>query len=278
MSSTVKSAERALDVLTFLSTRAAPVPAMVVARECGIPKSSAYHLLNAMRARNFVLYHEEGTWGLGGGALELSSTAMQTKPLERISRPVLRSLALSMRQRAHVAVLLGGEVLYVAKEPTGAVGAQMDPAVGVHLPAHLTAVGTAMLMCLPGRQVRALYPHGRRLPQLTSRGPADLTELGMVLNRWRERGYAVEHGQVFEGMSCVAAPVRDHTGAATAAIGVTVVSEHHTQQSLERLGVQLRAAAQQLARARGYRPSALAPQAGTAQPPASTVPARRYGS
>jgi DNA-binding IclR family transcriptional regulator len=251
---------------------------MVVARECGIPKSSAYHLLNAMRARNFVLYHEEGTWGLGGSALDLSSTAMQTKPLERISRPILRSLALSLRQRAHVAVLVGTEVLYVAKEPTGAVGAHMDPGVGVQLPAHLTATGTAMLMCLPGRQVRALYPHGRQLSRLTSRGPADLTELGMVLNRWRERGYAVEHGQVFEGMSCVAAPVRDHTGAATAAIGVTVVSEHHTQQSLEHLGVQLRAAAKQLARARGYRPSAVAPRPSAAEAPANSAPVRRYGT
>lgn len=273
MSSTVKSAERALDVLTFLSTRAAPVPAMVVARECHIPKSSAYHLLNAMRARNFVLHHEDGTWGLGGGALDLSSTAMQTEPLERLSRPVLRGLALAEQQRAHVAVLLGTDVLYVAKEPNSAVGVRMDPAVGVHLPAHLTAVGTAMLMTLPGPRVRALYPHGRRLPHLTGRGPADLTELGVVLNRWRDRGYAMEHGQAFEGMSSVAAPVRDHTGAATAAIGVTVVSGHHTQQSLEQLGSRLRGAAHQLARARGYRPGAGSPR------PAVPAPApRRHAS
>ena len=177
-----------------------------------------------------------------------------------------------------MAVLLGIDVLYVAKEPTSAVGAKMDPTVGVHLPAHLTAVGTAMLMTLSGGQVRALYPHGRRLPGLTGRGPADLTELFMTLNRWRERGYVMEHGQVFEGMSCVAAPVRDHTGAATAAIGVTVVSGQHTQQSLEDLGGRLLAAAQQLARARGYRPGQEAARPGTTQPRTGGVPGPRRAS
>jgi IclR family transcriptional regulator, acetate operon repressor len=75
-SSTVKSAERTMDVLELLAANPRPLPTMTIARRCGIPKSSTYHLLNALRGRGFVAYHEEQrSWSIGDRAREISRDA-----------------------------------------------------------------------------------------------------------------------------------------------------------------------------------------------------------
>lgn len=64
--SSVKSAERTIDVLVLLAHHDRPLPTMSIARRCGIPKSSTYHLLNVLHGRAFVSYDEaQHGWRLG---------------------------------------------------------------------------------------------------------------------------------------------------------------------------------------------------------------------
>lgn len=84
------SATRVLDVLQFLARRSTPSPAAIIAISCGIPRSSLYTLLRALRARRFVNYHaDDRTWSLGAAAHELSATA----PLFAHGLAVLRAFA-----------------------------------------------------------------------------------------------------------------------------------------------------------------------------------------
>ena len=62
-----------MQVLEALAAHAGPVPTMALARECGIPKSSTYHLLNVLRARGFVAYDPQArAWTLGPRVRELA--------------------------------------------------------------------------------------------------------------------------------------------------------------------------------------------------------------
>ena len=173
-SSTVKSAERALDVLELLARHARPVPTMTIARECGIPKSSAHHLLNVMRARHYVTYYEvERAWGLGVSVFEVGSAYLRSGPLQRLGRHLLVELTRELEETSHLAILHGTEVLYLDKEQPLRPGAKLVSEVGVRLPAHLTAVGRAILAALPEAQVRALYGSAGPLVRRTGRGPED---------------------------------------------------------------------------------------------------------
>src|SRR5829696_7363093 len=157
-SSTVKSAERLLDVLDLLARHARPVPTMTIARECDIPKSSAHHLLNVMRARHFVSYYEvERAWGLGVAAFEIGPAYLRSRPLQRMGRHLLVELTQRTGETSHLAMLHGTEVLYVDKEQPVGAAAKLVTEVGVRLPAHLTAVGRAILAELPESQVEALF-------------------------------------------------------------------------------------------------------------------------
>ena len=248
-SSTVKSAERLLDVLNLLSRLDRPVTAMFISSELGIPRSSAYHLLNVMKDRNFVSYRaDDGTWELGVGSLEIGLAYLRSGSLQRAARVVLPEIAALSGQTAHLAILQGTEVLYIDKETPPGLGVQLVTSIGTRLPAHLTAVGRAILACLPEQQLRALYGDDR-LPPVTDSSTPPLDRLLLDLADAAERGYASDDGMITEGISCLAVPVVAPDRAPAAALGVTFLTAQVDGPEKARLAKLLQRGAEDLARA-----------------------------
>ncbi len=219
--SQVPAATRALRVLRYLARQPDPVTLDRLASAVGLPRSTAYHLVNAMIAEGFVVHlPEEHRYGLGVAAFEVGSGYARQEPLQRISRRPLARLVDAVGQSAHLAVLHGRDVLYVVEERApGRPPLVTD--VGVRLPAHLTASGRAVLAALPTAQVRALYPDRSAFVDRHGLGPTSLGALRTVLAETRQRGYAAEDGEVTPGFASVAAAVLDHNGHPVAGIAVT---------------------------------------------------------
>ncbi|MGN0063726.1 MAG: IclR family transcriptional regulator [Nocardioides sp.] len=219
--SQVPAATRTLRVLRFLAAQADPVPLERIVRACDLPRSTAYHLLNAMIDEGFVVHlPDEHRYGLGVAAFEVGSGFSRQAPLQRIARRPLAALVDQTRYGAHLAVLHGRDVLYVIEERApGRPPLVTD--VGVRLPAHLTASGRAILSALPAAQVRALYPDRDAFVDRHGVGPSSLTTLRTLLQETRQRGYAVERGEVTPGLASVAAPVLDHNDHPLAGLAVT---------------------------------------------------------
>lgn len=217
----VPAATRTLRVLRFLAGQPEPVPLDRIATACGLPRSTAYHLVNAMIAEGFVVHlADERRYGLGVAAFEVGSGYSRQEPLQRIARRTMADLVDRTRQSAHLAVLHGRDVLYVVEERApGRPPLVTD--VGVRLPAHLTASGRAILAALPPAQVRALYPDRAAFVDRHGKGPTSLTALRALLAETRQRGYAVEDGEVTPGFASVAAAVLDHNGYPVAGLAVT---------------------------------------------------------
>lgn len=219
--SQVPAATRALRVLRFLAGQPDPVPLDRLMRACDLPRSTTYHLLNAMIAEGFVVHlPDEHRYGLGPAAFELGSGYARQEPLQRIARRPLADLVDRVAQSAHLAILHGRDVLYVVEERApGRPPLVTD--VGVRLPAHLTASGRAVLALLPANQVRALYAGPSDFVDRHGRGPRTLSGLRNVLSDTRRRGYAVEDGEVTPGLASVAVAVLDHNEHPVAAVAVT---------------------------------------------------------
>jgi DNA-binding IclR family transcriptional regulator len=203
------TATRTLQVLRLLAAAPGPLPASQLATRLGIPRASAYRLLEAMEAEGFVArFPDEGRWGLGVATFEVGSAYLRRQPLERLARPLLARLVAQTRHTAHLGILLGPELLYLLVERPR----RPDPlvtAVGVRLPAHRTASGRAILAHLPAEQVRAAFSRGGL--------PRELDDL----RQDRRRGWSVEEGLVTPGYGSVAAAVLDPSGRPAAAISVT---------------------------------------------------------
>lgn len=220
----VPAAVRTLRVLRFLASQPTPVPIDRIARACELPRSTAYHLLGAMAEEGFVVHlADEHLWGLGVAAFEVGSGYSRQEPLQRLARRPLAALVDRVGQTAHLAVPHGRDVLYVVEERAPG-RAPLVTDVGVRLPAHLTASGRAILSRLPTAQVRALYPDASAFVDRHGAGPRTLSGLRRVLAETRQRGYAVEDGEVTPGLASVAVAVLDHGGHPVAGVAVTYES------------------------------------------------------
>jgi DNA-binding IclR family transcriptional regulator len=257
----VPAAQHTLAVLRYLARQAGPVPAGALVRDLGLPRSTVYHLLAVLTDEGFVVHlPEERRYGLGVAAFELGSAYSRQAPLARLARPVLAQLVDAVGHSAHLAVLHGRDVLYVVEERApGRPPLVTD--VGVRLPAHLTASGRAVLADLPPAQVRALFPDSTAFSDRTGIGPRRLSQLRSVLAAVRQRGYAIEDGEVTAGFGSVAAAVHDHTGHPVAGVAVTFPTTAFpdaaapTGADPERLARAVRSCADELSRRIGGRPT-----------------------
>ncbi|WGX99263.1 IclR family transcriptional regulator [Nocardioides sp. L-11A] len=244
----VPAATRALRVLRFLAGQPEPVAVERIARELEIPRSTTYHLLQAMADEGFVVHlADERRYGLGVAAFEVGSGYARQAPLQRLARRPLATLVDRTGHSAHLAVPHGRDVLYVVEERApGRPPLVTD--VGVRLPSHLTASGRAILAHLPASQVRALYPDRTAFVDRTGVGPGSPTALRSVLSETRQRGYATEDSEVTAGMASVAAAVLDHNGLPVAGVAVTFPTEELDQRQRERLADAVVATADALGR------------------------------
>ena len=219
--SQVPAATRTLMVLRFLAAQPDPVPLERLASALQLPRSTAYHLVNAMIEQGFVTHiAEERRYCLGVAAFEVGIGYARQAPLQRIAHRPLAALVDRIGHSAHLAVPHGRDVLYVLEERAPG-RAPLVTDVGVRLPAHLTASGRAILAALPASQVRALYPNKTAFVDRHGRGPQSLSGLRSVLSETRQRGYAAEDGEVTPGFASVAAAVLDHNGTPLAGIATT---------------------------------------------------------
>ncbi len=217
----VPAASQVLAILRYLARQGGPVGAAAISRDLRLPRSTAYHLLATLAAEGFVVHlADERRYGLGVSAYELGTGYTRQAPLQRMARAPLAALVDRTGHNAHLAVLHGREVIYVIEERAPG-RAPLVTDVGVRLPAHLTATGRAMLAALPAPQVRALFPDASTFVARHAPGPASLSALRRLLVDVRQRGHAVEAGEVTPGFASVAAAVLDHGGHPAAAVAVT---------------------------------------------------------
>lgn len=257
-------------MLLHLARRPGPVQAAALARDLGIPRSSAYHILSVLTERGFVTYlPAEQAYGLGVTSFEVGSAYLRHEPLERLARPILRRLAARLQQTAHLGILDGAETVYLLKEPppatrTGEVDIALVTDIGVRLPAHLTATGRAILAHSSEAQVRALFPRPGDLTLRTGAGPRSTEQLLTALAQERERGWSEEVELVSEGFRSMGVAAFDHNGRPVAAFSSTW-RRRHGRHDIERMRTVMQQSAALLTAAVSGR----APDQGVSKEPSS---------
>ena len=234
----VPAASRTLLILKTLAASPNPMTAVAIARDLQLPRSSTYHLLNAMQELGFVVhYPEEERWGLGIGAFEIGTAYLRHDPLERLAKPVLQKSLKELHPVvavAHLGVLHGNEVLYLLKQqPQRPLSTLTE--IGVRLPANLTASGRSMLAQLPTSQVRALFPNKNAFINRTGKGPQTLAALLDTLKREKSQGFSSEVGFITDGMSTIAAAVLDRHHQPAATVSYTYPTDTVSQEDVSQI-------------------------------------------
>jgi DNA-binding IclR family transcriptional regulator len=178
------------------------------------------HLEAFLSAR--LIERQGDTYSLGLGAFDLGARYLVHNDLYAISRAPMEELAESLGETISLAIRDASEVVYIeVVHGQSEIGVQSS--VGVRQPMHCSALGKVLLAWLtPEEREASVYAHP--MVRLTSRTITSKRELESHLEVVRKLGYAMDNEERAEGVSCVAAPIRDRTGRVTAAISVSGAS------------------------------------------------------
>jgi IclR family pca regulon transcriptional regulator len=162
--------------------------------------------------------------------LELGYAYLSSMRLPDVARPHLEALTAAVHESSSVAVLDGGEILYVARVATERI-MTVAISVGTRFPAHATSMGRVLLAALPPEQ-RA--EHLARTPPapLTRFTVTDPARLGEVLEGVTEAGWALVDQELEEGLRSIAVPVHDRDGQVVAAMNVSSSPHRCTREAM----------------------------------------------
>ncbi len=206
----VKAVEQTLAILDLLA-ESPDLALPEIAEQIGLATPNAHKLMLHLQAAGLV---ETGLvdkrYRLGAQRLaELTERALSTRnPWEAFRASVER-----LRERTGMpglfAKLVGSRVVYV-EQVRGP-----DHAAGRAFPAHATALGKALLAEAPTSVLDELVLDAWSTTTITDR-----TRLEEDLALTRERGWALEDGELDLTRRSIGAVVRDHAGVAVAAVGI----------------------------------------------------------
>ena len=228
--------ERAARLLAALPADGSPAALVTLAAAAGLPVSTA-HRLAAELVRLGQLDRTDGGYTAGTRLWELGERAPIVRRLREAANPELVDLYDRTGENAHLAVLVDGEVLYLAR----ASGARAVPTlarVGVRHPVHATGVGRAILATLPDAEADALL--SAPLLQVTPFTITDPRRLRKDIAATRDRGYAITRQEMSLGNESLALALAPRAGLPPAAIGVVT---HLAASDAQRLVPLLRRAA-----------------------------------
>jgi DNA-binding IclR family transcriptional regulator len=221
-----------------------------LSRMTGLSKGTIHRLLTALEQHRLVEQdHATKRYRLGLKLFELGHSAIAViDPVER-AQPFLRDLAGLTGDNAHLAVLDDGAVLYVAKVE-GWHSLRMPSRIGQRLPAHCTALGKTLLAHKPADEVASIVAE-RPLERRTGQTITDLGTLEKEFELIRRRGYGVDNEELEVGLRCIAAPIRDYTGAVVASVSISGPATRLTKSSIADLATKVLATAGAISKALG---------------------------
>ena len=257
----IQAIERAVAILSTFSAEEPELGVTELADRLELHKSTVHRFLVNLEAAGFVERNRHtARYRLGLRIFELGGLVLQQMNLWDEALPFLEGLVRDSGETGHLAVLDGGEAVYIEKvEARRAL--RIPSAIGRGYPAHATSLGKLLLAHLEPRASDALISE-RGLHRCAPNTMTDPDRLREELARIRRQGYAVDDEEYEEGLRCIGAPIVGHTGQVVAAIGIGGPVTRVTPTRIAELAELVMAAAASLSRRMGAEQSgAYAPTA-----------------
>lgn len=246
----VQVLDRTLRILDILAAANQELALGELAERLSLHKSTTHRLMMILLRQRLVRKGPDAKYGLGMKLFELGSRAVARLDLRERSEPVLRRLADTTDETAHVCVLDGSEVLSIANVE-GRWRVRTPSTVGRRTPPYCTAVGKAILAFLPDGAVADILAKVS-FRQYTPNTLTSRAALNAELQRARRRGFAIDDEEIESGLRCVGAPIRNYKGHVIAAISVAGPVFRLTKQRLPKIARAVMAAGRDLSRDVGY--------------------------
>ena len=217
-SSGAKTLERGLGLLDHVAEGVTRLDD--IARAAQLSRSSTHRMLTSLVSTGYLSLDTNHEYHLGIKLLQLGTLAQQTIDISREVQAVLEGLSARTLDATHLGILVGADVLYLAKA-RGHRGIEMMSRPGARLRAQNTAMGKVLLSALPNADAASRFDANAAQTPNSAR---TVDEFLAGLDDTRRRGFAIEDQENELGITCVSIGIPDAHGRATAAVSVSAPS------------------------------------------------------
>lgn len=234
---------RGLDVLEAVAGGIVDLPEL--AANLGLTRSTTYRLAAALVERRYLAFTPRSGYRLGSKLLELGSTAHRQTDLVQVARPFLADLSARTTDTVHLGVLDDERALYLDKIP-GRRRVELGSRVGERHPLTRTGLGKALLL-------DDTPDTWRRLFDAETEGNGSFREWLARMHTYVRDTRAFDLEENEDRIRCVAAPVRDASGAIVAAISLSSATQYMDDARMAQVSDDVRGTARQISEALGWR-------------------------
>ena len=248
----VQALERALDILDCFTFQNRDLSLTDVVAKTGLNKTTAKRLISNLTSRDY-LHQASGSkrYKLGMRLFELGGIVFSSFSLgEAAASPMSR-----LEKNTGATVLLGtameDQLVYVGKrEGTGMLRISSD--IGWRRPLHYGMLGMTLMAFLDAEHVKRIlneYPLEAHTPFTIT----DKNAFSLRLEQIRMQGYVVEQGEAVEGVTGIAAPIRDYSRQVIAALGIAFAgNKDHLEKGVDQCVDQVKGACDEISASLGY--------------------------
>ncbi len=215
----VHAVEKAISLLDCFWREKRPMSLTELAKATGWPKSTVHNLLASMMDSAVVEQSPaDGKYRLGMHLFEYGCVISEHWDVVKLARPHLNALAAETCESTYLASLNSDMLLIVGSaEPNNVF--RVASTVGMRMPVHCTSQGKAILAYADSTSVRRILKRaGMKSYTVHTLKSAEayLEQLRTI----RKTGIASEYEEYHNGMCSFAAPIFNHEGVCTSAIGI----------------------------------------------------------
>jgi IclR family pca regulon transcriptional regulator len=236
--------ERGLSVLRAFSRERPEMTLSEVAAATALSPAVARRCLHTLVQLGYV-GRKQKRFLLTPEVVSFASAFLESMNVEEIIRPHLQSVRDRTGDSSSLAVLSGGEVLYLVHVSTNRM-VRLAAGMGTRFPAYATSLGRVLLAQLSDRELED-YLQATPLERLTAKTTIDPDRLRRIMQQAHENDYAMIQDELDYGIVSVAVPVRGDGAEVVAAINCsTATSRVDSGEMLETRLPYLREAARQI--------------------------------
>jgi IclR family pca regulon transcriptional regulator len=213
----VQSLERGLAVICSFDAEHPRLTLSEVAARTGLTRATARRLLLTLGELGYVATNGR-QFSLTPRVLDIGYAYLSSLNVQQIAQPYLEALSERVHESVSVTVLDGADIVYVARVPTKRI-MTISLGLGSRLPAYCTSMGRVLLAELAPDDLAGTLPP--TLERHTEHTVCTVAELAVVLKQVRAQGWSLVDQELEMGLRSVAAPLRDASGRAVAAMNVS---------------------------------------------------------
>ncbi|ATW25446.1 IclR family transcriptional regulator [Candidatus Formimonas warabiya] len=246
---TVKNLADSLAVMQLFQQKRKELSFTEIGSALKMNKTRLFRILSTLMEFN-IIEQSGDNYTLGWKLFEIGQAVPLMRGFKLNTHDILRELTDETGETANLGILVGNEILFIdSAEPNQTLNASFKK--GTRLPAHLTSIGKAILSGLDEVKLKQLFSHDQFV-RYTPQSVGSFGELLLQLNEVRQQGWAFDDQECYEGVRCLACPVRDHTGNITCAVSISGPATRIHKNNMEGLATRLKQVSRQFSGILGW--------------------------